>query len=204
MPVLAEPKKTILEKWVERTLATYPSQTLRFFESEKDRFRNPVGHTLREGLARLLDQITGEMDLDQVRPALESIVRLRAVQDFTPSQAVGFVYLLRVILDEDERSAAILAAQGHGGGFTPPWRGKPAAMSAGRDEPAATPAGRDEHAATGRLEAGVTISLLHRRIDELALLAFDLYMKCREEIDEIKAREAQRKVYVLDRMSQRG
>jgi hypothetical protein len=154
MQVLSEQKRALLEKWLERTLATYPSQTLRFLRGEKDRFRNPVGHTLREGLATLLDELTGEMDPAKIRPALESIVRLRAVQDFTPSQAVGFVYLLREILQEE--SAA----------------GEPPDVQ--------------------------------KRIDETALLAFDLFMKCREEIYEIKVREAQRKVYVLERMSQRA
>jgi len=45
---------------------------------------------------------------------------------------------------------------------------------------------------------------VQKRIDELALCAFDLFMKCREEIYEIKAREAQRKVYVLERLRQRA
>ena len=154
MQVLSEQKRALLEKWLERTLATYPSQTLRFLHGEKDRFRNPVGHTLREGLATLLDEITGEMDPAKIGPALESIVRLRAVQDFTPSQAVGFVYLLREILPEE---------------------------LAGGEPPD-----------------------VQKRIDETALLAFDLFMKCREEIYEIKAREAQRKVYVLERLRQRA
>jgi hypothetical protein len=154
MQVLSEQKRALLEKWLERTLATYPSQTLRFLHSEKDPFRNPVGHTLREGLATLLDEITGEMDPAKIRPALESIVRIRAVQDFTPSQAVGFVYLLREILQEE------------------------------------LPEGEPPD--------------VQKRIDETALLAFDLFMKCREEIYEIKAREAQRKVYVLERLSQRA
>jgi len=182
MQVHSEQKRDLLEKWLERTLATYPSQTLRFLHGEKDRFRNPVGHTLREGLATLLDELTGEMEPAKIGPALESIVRLRAVQDFTPSQAVGFVFLLREILDEElgvERSAAILAAQSRSGGFTPPWRGEPAATSGGS-------------------------SAVQKRIDELALRAFDLFMKCREEIYEIKAREAQRKVYVLERLRQRA
>jgi hypothetical protein len=184
MLTLGNQKQALLEKWLERTLATYPRQTLDFLHDEKDRFRNPVGHTLREGLATLLDELTGEMDAAKIRPALESIVRLRAVQDFTPSQAVGFVYLLREILDEElagERNAAILAAQSRSGGLTPPWRGEPAATSGGT-------------------------WAVQRRIDELALLAFDLFMKCREEIFEIKAREARRQTYVAERMvrSQRG
>ena len=77
-------KRFSWSKWLERTLASYPSQTAGFLRNEKDRFRNPVGNTLKEGLATLLDEITGEMDTAKIRPALESIVRLRAVQDFTP------------------------------------------------------------------------------------------------------------------------
>jgi hypothetical protein len=153
MQALPEQKAALLEQWLEQTLASYAGQTLRFLQGEKDGFRNPVGHILRVGLTTLLDEITGEMDLAKMRPALEQIVRVRAVQDFTPSQAVKFVYLLRDILPND-------------------WAG------------------------------GRTMDV-QRRIDETALLAFDLYMKCREEMYEIKAREAQRKVYVLERMSQR-
>jgi hypothetical protein len=150
MQVLPEQKRALLEKWLERTLATYPNPTVRFLHGEKDRFRNPVGRTLREGLAMLLDGLTGEMDPAKIGPALESIVRLRAVQDFTPSQAVGFIYLLREILYEELEGGGLPAVQ--------------------------------------------------KRIDELALLAFDLFMKCREEIFEIKARETRRQTYVWERM----
>ena len=149
----AEKRGAILEKWLEQTLASYPSQTARFLRNEKDRFRNPVGNTLKQGLATLLEEITGEMDIAKIRPALESIVRLRAVQDFTPAQATGFVFALREILYENLE-----------GGGPPTWQ---------------------------------------KRIDKMALLAFDLYMRCREEIYEIKARERQREVYVLERMSHR-
>ena len=41
---------------------------------------------------------------------------------------------------------------------------------------------------------------LDRRIDELALMAFDLYMKCREKKYEIKAGEARRRMYLLERV----
>jgi len=149
----AERRGAILESWLERTLASYPSQTSRFWRHEKDRFRNPVGHTLREGLAAILDEIAGEMDTAKIRPALEGIVRLRAVQDFTAGQATGFVFLLREILYEELE-----------GGGPPAWQ---------------------------------------KRIDETALLAFDLFMRCREEIYEIKARAAQRGVYVWERMGHR-
>jgi hypothetical protein len=151
MEALSTRKGALLEQWLERILATYPSQTAGFLRKEKDRFRNPVGSTLKEGLTTLLDEITGEMDAARIKPALESIVRLRAVQDFTAAQATGFVFALREILYDNLE----------GGG--PP--------------------------------------ALQKRLDEMALLAFDLYMRCREEIYEIKARERQREVYVWERMS---
>jgi len=154
MEDLAEKRGAILEKWLEQTLASYPSQTAGFLRNEKDRFRNPVGHTLKEGLATLLEEITGEMDTARITPALESIVRLRAVQDFTAGQATSFVFALREILHDNLE-----------GGAPPIWQ---------------------------------------KRIDEMALLAFDLYMRCREEIYEIKARERQRDVYVWERMSHRA
>lgn len=72
MQVLWEQKDAFLEKWLEQTLATYPSQTLHFLQSQKDRFRNPVGHTLRDGLATLLDEIAGEMDPVRLGAALRA------------------------------------------------------------------------------------------------------------------------------------
>jgi len=152
MEDLAQKRNIILDRWLGQTLASYSSQTAQFLRNERNNFRNPVGNTLREGLATLLDEITGKMDAAKFKPALESIVRLWAVQDFTPAQATGFVRGLREILEE------IL----------------------------------DED----------VLPIWQKRIDALASLALDLYMKSRKEIDEIKARERQRQVFVWERMSQ--
>ena len=43
------------------------------------------------------------------------------------------------------------------------------------------------------------LDLLFGRIDELALLAFDLYVKYRERTFDARAREARRRVFVLER-----
>jgi hypothetical protein len=47
--------------------------------------------------------------------------------------------------------------------------------------------------------SGADRELLDGRIDELALLAFDLYVKYRERTYQAKANEARRRVYVLER-----
>ncbi len=91
-------RDAIVEEWFARTLESYPEAAARFVASEKDPFRNPVGHTLRTAMAALVAEVQGEMDPAQVRGALDGILQIRAVQDFTPGEAVGFVFLLRPIL----------------------------------------------------------------------------------------------------------
>lgn len=98
MGAVAESRDAILQEWLEQTFKSYPEQTARFYRGEKDPFRNPVGHALRDGLAALLDELLGEMNEARVSAALDSIVRIRAVQDFTASQAVAFLFPLRDIL----------------------------------------------------------------------------------------------------------
>ncbi|MDP3001478.1 MAG: RsbRD N-terminal domain-containing protein [Bryobacterales bacterium] len=149
MRALAGERSAVVREWFERTLQSYPEQTSGFLRGEKDPFRNPVGHTLRDGLGVLFDELAGEMDQARITAALDAIVRIRAVQDHTASQAVAFLFLLKEVL-RDKSPAADLA-------------------------------------------------MLEKRIDRMALLAFDLYMKCREKIYEIKAEEAKRRVYVLER-----
>ncbi len=133
----------ILEQWFARTVATYPRATVKFLVAERDRFRNPAGHALRESLAVLLRELLGNMDGESIALALDSIVRLRAVQDLRPSEAVSFVFLLRPIL---------LASN-------PP---RPA--------------------------------MIESRIDQLAMMSFDHYMTCREQMAQAAANEARRRM----------
>jgi hypothetical protein len=129
----------ILKRWIEDTIRSYPIASRVFLSKEQDPFRNPVGHTLRCSLSVLLDQVVGEMDVGCIAPALDDIVRLRAVQDLNPSQALHFLLLLKPIMRE---------------------------LAADRDQ-----------------------LLLNDRIDQLALMAFDTYMRCREQLAEIRAKE---------------
>ena len=57
-----------------------------------------MGSTTKKGLAGLLNLLTAELDLRQVAIHLDPIVRIRAVQDFTPSQAIAFIPALKHVL----------------------------------------------------------------------------------------------------------
>jgi hypothetical protein len=135
----------LVEQWFAQTLESYPHLASPFLASEKDPFRNPAGNALRNGMAVLLQELLGNMNTANITPALDQIIRLRAVQDFTPGEAVGFVFLVRSILR----------------GTDPP---RPAMVEA--------------------------------HIDQLALMAFDHYMQCREQIAEVRAKEAGRSMRV--------
>jgi hypothetical protein len=131
---------TIVEQWLRRIVESYPPQTAQFLLQQEDPFRNPVGHNFREALTILIEEILGNMNSARVDPAIETIVRIRAVQDFTAAEAVRFIFLLKEVL-----------------------------------------AGTETHAPA-----------IEKKIDEVALLAFDAYMRCREHIAEIRGREAWR------------
>ncbi len=88
-------KTSILEWWFELICKTYPSETYQHLKKEKDRFLNPVGYTVKMEIDTILEELTGEMNSKRLGYALENIIRIRAVQDFTPSGAIGFIHLLK-------------------------------------------------------------------------------------------------------------
>ncbi|RPJ37608.1 MAG: hypothetical protein EHM35_06245, partial [Planctomycetaceae bacterium] len=140
-----------IEKWFARALDVCSGEAVQFLATEKDQFRNPVGYALRENLAVLLREVVGEFDLSAAKPALEAILRVRAVQDLTATQATGFIFLLRPIMRE----------------LMPEFDGV----------------------------------LLDRRIDQLALIAFEEYVRCREQLAEIRLNESRRAMAVPAAMS---
>jgi len=93
--VSAGMRDLFVQEWLACTLRTYPDHTGRFLRAERDPFRNPVGHTLRVALGELTTELFGDFDRARVIASLDAIVRIRAVQDFTPADAVGFVPLAR-------------------------------------------------------------------------------------------------------------
>jgi hypothetical protein len=146
--VLAKKRTAIVKKWFDLVVDTYPADTSRFLKSQKDPFANPVGNATREGLAALLDELgRGRLDPTAAAGHLDPIIRIRAVQRFTPGQATGFVFSLKQFV---------------------------------RDHLAE--AGADRELA-GELAA------FDARVDQLCLIAFDIYMKCREKIYQLQATE---------------
>jgi len=152
---LPERKSAILEKWFDQILDTYPADTSAFLKKQKNRFANPVGHTIYEGIEKILDSLMQGADPEEVPPFLDNIIRVRAVQDFTPSQAISFIFSLKKII-------------------------------------------------RGELESDKSVTVpynelldLESRIDALAMVSFDIFVKCREKLYDIKANELRNMTFRL-------
>lgn len=96
---LEEKRPLILERWFQRLVEEYPSEGREFISNiKKDRFDNPLGFTIFEGLEGLFDHLLYKKDLNG---SIDTFIKLRAIQDFKPSRAVGFIFALKNIIHKE-------------------------------------------------------------------------------------------------------
>ncbi len=145
--LLSQKRAAILERWFGLILDTYPADSSGFFKQEKDRFVNPVGYTISQETEALYDELLKEMNPATLYASLDNIIRIRSVQDFSPYQAIAFVFLLKKAVREELESEI-----------------------------------RENQLFEELLK-------FESRIDELALLAADIYVRCREQIYEMRVNE---------------
>ncbi|OGW76359.1 MAG: hypothetical protein A3J72_00065 [Nitrospirae bacterium RIFCSPHIGHO2_02_FULL_40_19] len=166
--LLSEKKSAILDRWHDAVLDTYPSDTSGFLKGQKNSFLNPVGSTIFQGIENLFEELLcennpiplyepwplvngseGGLSGERASLFLDNIIRIRAVQEFTPSQSVAFVLLLKNAIREELKSELV--------------------------------------------ERQLLEELLffESKIDDMALLSFDIYMKCREKLFQLKVNELQ-------------
>ena len=86
--LLADKKASILEKWFDVIIESYPPDTSNFLKTQSNRFANPIGSTISKGIEDIFDELLRGLNKEKTSEFLDNMVRIRAVQDFTPSQAV--------------------------------------------------------------------------------------------------------------------
>lgn len=152
---LAERRAELSEKWADLILQTYPKETQKVWSRQKDRFQNPVGAAIHEATGDLFGQLIEWQDAGVIAASLDRLIRIRAVQDFSPSQAISFVFLLKKLL-------------------------------------------RDEFFRDMRKD-GTLEDLLRfeAKVDNLAMMSFDIYTKSREEVFRFRVEEVKRSQHNL-------
>ena len=151
--ILEKNKAAIAKKWFNRAAQTYAIDTAEFLKSQTDPFANPVGNAMMTGLDGILDQLIHTMDPKALHSHLDSIIRIRAVQAFDPSQAIAFILSLKKVLRDYLAKELI-----------------------------------DSRLAAEFIE-------IESKIDQICLMAFDIYMQCREKVYQISANETRNRTF---------
>ena len=99
--LLENKKSSIVNKWFEFVTDTYAPDAALFFKNQRDGFLNPVGGTTRDILEKLFEAILEKADADGIAVTIEPLIKIRAVQNFSPSQAVGFLFVLKTIIRKE-------------------------------------------------------------------------------------------------------
>ena len=151
--LIEDRKDHIIRQWFDTAVQTYAPDTIEFVKGQKDAFANPVGRTTIKGLQLLLEQLLKDVHHQALTDGLDPIIRIRAVQNFTPSQAIAFIFSLKAIL----RKALKKELQD--------------------------------------IQLAKELQAFESKIDELCLLAFDVYMQCREKVYQIGANETRNRIF---------
>ena len=153
--LLLQKKSAILDHWYNLILESCPADTQKFFKKQKNRFANPVAYEFRQGIEGIFETLLHGMEGDDVTSCLDRIISIRAIQNFLPSVAIAFIFLLKKAIRETLKKEI--------------------------------------------REEGISEALIEceSRIDGLALLCFDLYMKRREKLFEIRVNEVKNRASVF-------
>ncbi|MDP2848419.1 MAG: RsbRD N-terminal domain-containing protein [Humidesulfovibrio sp.] len=147
---MAARSEELAQKWADLILGTYPVETQAVWRNNRDQFSNPVGHSILTATSELIPLLLSWNDAEAVAKALDKLVKIRAVQDFSPSQALSFVFVLKKLLRQE--FVAQLSSK-------------------------------------GELEE---LMRFETRVDNLAVIAFDLYVASRDQIARMRVEEVKR------------
>lgn len=147
--LLSESKKDIIDEWFDAAVRAYPPDTASFLKRKANRFANPVGYNFLQAMDASLGYLTGQKKGEEVLDALEGLVKIKAVQEFSASQALKFIFILKDVLR--------------------------------------------------RRAGGPSEELLEieSKVDELALVCFDIYMRSKNKLNDLRASEMRRMHYRL-------
>ena len=95
---LSDNHRSICAQWAESIINTYPEEGAKFFSGSANQFANPVGHTFRNNVERIFMALVRGADITECSKDLDGILRIRAVQGFTPSVALCFLPALKEIV----------------------------------------------------------------------------------------------------------
>jgi hypothetical protein len=153
--LLEQKKDRIIDQWLDAMLSTYPVEAGVFYKQQKNEFSNPVGNIFAIGAKAIVEYLMAKSNVEQLCQHLDDIIAVRAVQDFSPSQAVSFIFSLKKVIEG---------------------------------------AVRDDLSDPRILNEFVAFEA---EIDQLMLFAFDIFVRRREKIYELRVDEIKRSISTI-------
>lgn len=144
--LLDQKKSEIVKRWFDQVIRSYASESSSFLLNLSDPFSNPVGSTTFHSLTEVFDGLITDKPREDMTTLFDPAIRIRAVQEFSPSASIVFVFFLKTIVHE-------LAEKGLQSGDI---------LQSDLDD-------------------------FNSKVDGLSLIAFDIYMGCREQIFKFRA-----------------
>ncbi|GAB7080756.1 RsbRD N-terminal domain-containing protein [Megalodesulfovibrio paquesii] len=159
LAMLRNDRDQIATAWRDAIYSTYPFDTAGFLRKGQDEFCNPVGIRTAAAVQALTSHLLEEKILDDVSldAELDELVRVRAVQDFSPAKAVGALLLIKSVVRQHLPKVGKL---------------------------------KDHAEALLRFES---------KVDSVALRGFDIYVKCRTQLYEMRLKEIKNRHAMLFR-----
>jgi len=153
--LLSEKRTIIIKRWFDMMLEVYPSNSANFLKDQNSQFANPIGHTLSHSIEGTFAELLNDADFEKVSSLIDDIVRISAIQEIKPSQALSFFFVLKEVIRKE----------------------------------------LGKEISENRLES--ELAAFDVTIDTFALFSFDLYLKCREKLFELRTNETKRLTYRL-------
>lgn len=96
--LLAQNRSDIRQRWIERIVDGYHPRTQTFLTGTANPFDNPVGQAIEDATSAVLAHLLDGGADEALGEAIEQFVRIRAVQDFSSREAIGFIFELKAVL----------------------------------------------------------------------------------------------------------
>ena len=159
LALLRTEREAIANAWRDAIYSTYPFDTAGFLRKGQDEFKNPVGVRTNAAVQELTSHLLEHKVLDDAAldAALDELIRIRAVQEFSPAKAMGALFLIKGVV-------------------------------------------RTHLPKVGKLKDHVEALLrFESKVDSVALRAFDIYVKCRTQLYEMRLKEIKNRHALLFR-----
>lgn len=92
--LLWQKKDAVLNRWFDLVTETYPALS-RIFLKKNSPIGNPAGVNMSRALGGLYADLLDQGTTDKTEVYMDEIIRIRAVQDFKPSDATAVIFMLK-------------------------------------------------------------------------------------------------------------